>query len=315
MIGARVESDGANILVDGQAGSGANSNRGVTLQRAFNVDGGGTNVDAWITAGTAGDTGNVEVYGNPVGGQTVTGANNHGVETNNATISAAAGSVHVTGVAGTGTSNNDGVTAYNFSTISVGSAGLTLQISGFGNGTAGSNDGVSILSDSLVQSAATDKKQATTIYGQGGDTATGDATDNNGIWVNDSTVRVTAGKLFMTGFGGDGLTGDNNLGVIIENGTLVESINDSAKITIRGEGGTAPDGSNAGVYVGGNNGTRDSVINSQAGARIEITGSGGTGGAGNTNVGVMIDTFGRVTTSTVATNAASQGRVTFSAPC
>ncbi|MBK8070479.1 MAG: hypothetical protein IPK34_00020 [Ramlibacter sp.] len=312
IIGARVESDGANILVDGQAGSGANSNRGVTLQRAFNVDGGGTNVDAWITAGTAGDTGNVEVYGNPVGGQTVTGANNHGVETNNATISAAAGSVHVTGVAGTGTSNNDGVTAYNFSTISVGSAGLTLQISGFGNGTAGSNDGVSILSDSLVQSAATDKKQATTIYGQGGDTATGDATDNNGIWVNDSTVRVTAGKLFMTGFGGDGLTGDNNLGVIIENGTLVESINDSAKITIRGEGGTAPGGSNAGVYVGGNNGTRDSVINSQAGARIEITGSGGTGGAGNTNVGVMIDTFGRVTTSTVATNAASQGRVTIS---
>src|SRR5204862_230464 len=127
--------------------------------------------------------------------------------------------------------------------------------------------------------------------GSGGITITGNRGNGNiyddGIDVDNSTVRSTAtgtGAIQLIGAGSAAVSSNNNFGIYVKNGAVIESLNSigGSSITLTATGGAGFSG-NSGVRLT----DASTQITSTSGA-ISIFGTGGAGsGSGNSGVEIF----------------------------
>ncbi len=242
-------------------------NYGVQLQDA------GTSVIA--TAGSVGITGTA-------GGQTAVaaGSNNIGVFASDATITAGAGSLNVTGFGGSGANDNDGVRVFT-STLSATTgatlAGTALQNATLANAlTGGTNNGV-YLSASQVSTSGGNLE----ISGIAGD-STAQVSDNMGVRVELGSVITNsstsaADRILITGLGAAGATGTGNRGVLVDSSTVQAT--GAAFVSVQGTARSGTD-TNRGVEISA------ATVSSNTGT-IGITGQGAGSGSNNGGVAVL----------------------------
>ncbi|MEQ9355617.1 CHAT domain-containing protein [Coleofasciculus chthonoplastes] len=255
-------SENGNITLTGTGGIGTNGNDGIKMQDVNSI--------------VSSVNGTISLTGN--GGGTGTGEFNDGISIVDGSVvtSSATGNITLTGTGGTGTDNNDGIRMGDAgSTVS--SVNGTINLTGNGGeGTGEFNDGISIVDGSVVTSSATGN---ITLTGTGGN----GTNNNSGIRLGDvgSSVSSVDGDISITGTGGNA-TGQENHGVSIQDGALVQSTGTGA-IEITG----TTDATSNGVF--GNDG-----ISIVSGGGVESTGTGnitlvGTGGQGMmSNEGIVI---------------------------
>ncbi|MCT7963503.1 CHAT domain-containing protein [Laspinema sp. D1] len=214
--------------------------------------------------------GNINLTGK--GFDDINTSNNYGIflDNNSRVETIGNGMITLEGTGGNGIDGNTGI-LIDTSTIVSGNGNITLT--GIGGGTGQINRGVSLQGGSIVES--TGGKIA--ITGRGG---TG-TNENIGIFVSVETNVLGNGDINFTGTGGDG-TGELNLGVSLQNGSIVEST--GGVISITGIGGTGID-RNYGILVGTETGT--STIIKSGNGDITLTGIGGTGGQLNRGVNLI----------------------------
>lgn len=268
------------------------------------------------------------------GGGTASGTGHlNGIELVNARISSGGtGAITLSGQGGNGADFNAGILARDGSIIeSTGSGTITLTGVG-GVGTA-ENRGLEI-ADATITSAVGDMQ----LWGQGGDgissfgiwirsgaivdsTGTakisidgtaGDTYDANGVYLsgNGGATRVSTvdGELTIVGHGGDRLDSGANRGVLIADGSVVQSTG-MAKITVNGTGGDSNDSSRgveicdpgtkltsvsgditiighagAGLYAFGIWFYGQAILESTGTAKITMDGTGGSSGGNNSGI-------------------------------
>ncbi|WP_145362915.1 choice-of-anchor Q domain-containing protein [Stratiformator vulcanicus] len=273
-----VETEDGDLTIIGETTGTGNLNDGVevTFDSEVTVSGDGSIlIDGTVTAGM---DDNVGVRIIDVSGVTHTNGN------------PTAATVTILGVSNATGIGNDGV-AIEDADVTSEFADVTIT------GTAGANGiednvGVRILSGAFVASFADGADAAAiSITGTGGINASGDFNDGVRIGENGGVeISSIDGAIAIEGFGGTGV--DENIGVLIFDGALVESFGDgtdAATITITGTGGGDGD-DNDGVRVDGT----DTLVASLDGD-IAIRGTGA--GAGELNDGVEISFEAVVTAS------------------
>ncbi|WP_261248759.1 CHAT domain-containing protein [Laspinema olomoucense] len=255
--GSRVESTGGGIAIEGTGGSGTNNNEGIFVDNTTTVSGNG---DITLT-GTGGNG---------------TGQGNRGVGLQTGSrVESTGGAIAITGRGGIGTDSNMGIFVDN-TTVS-GNGDITLTGTG-GNGTGQGNGGVILQTVSRVESTG----GAIAIEGTGGS-----GTNNNeGIFVDNTTVSGN-GDITLTGTGGNG-TGQGNRGVILQDGSRVEST--GGGIAITGRGGIGTD-SNTGIFLSAD--TQPATTVQSGNGDITLTGIGGES-SGQLNRGVSLQNGSRV---------------------
>jgi len=115
----------------------------------------------------------------------------------------------------------------------------------------------------------------------------GNAASTAGVTINNSTINTGDGSINITGTGGD--SGDNNFGIVVNDGSVIETTGTGA-ITLTGTGGNGID-NNDGISISNLN-SRISSVN----GTISLTGNGGTG-MGEFNDGISIVEGSTVTSS------------------
>lgn len=194
---------------------------------------------------------------------------------------------------------------------------LTMEANQQTTPTAGSFQGVSLLSSSTIQVLGTG---TLTVKGKGGNSGTnqsgvyisggdivggttglmtilgtgGASTSNANYGVNiataSSTILSGGGDIDITGTGGGGVGSQSNIGVMVNAGDI--TANGSSDISILGMGGsTATAGSNDGVRL-----ITGGTIESSDG-NITITGTAGGTGSSSSNVGINVSTNGLITST------------------
>jgi len=157
----------------------------------------------------------------------------------------------------------------------VGSFGQTLLIEGSGSKNSAAtfgNDGV-LMNVGIVSSTTKD----ISIIGYGGAQAT--STDNNGLFIEESTVSSQSGNIFLYGVGGAGA--GNETGAAFELITLTTT---SGNIAIEGYGGSAATGTfNEGVQIGAL--ITPSIIMTTTG-NLSLYGVGGGGSDDNNGIDI-----------------------------
>ncbi|MEQ8961391.1 MAG: hypothetical protein RLP02_26280, partial [Coleofasciculus sp. C2-GNP5-27] len=118
-------------------------------------------------------------------------------------------------------------------------------------------------------------------------TGKGNAASTTGVTINNSTINTGDGSIDITGTGGDG--GDNNFGIVVNDGSVIETTGIGA-ITLNGTGGNGID-NNDGISISNLN-SRISSVN----GTISLTGNGGAG-TGEFNDGISIVEGSTVTSS------------------
>ncbi len=247
------DSAAGDIEINGTGGNGTNTNTGITV----------------IGSGSAVTTtdGNIMMTG--LGG-TGTGLESLGVVVAfDARIeSTGAGSIALNGTGGNGTEYSTGID--NTTAIVRTNNGDISYIGNGGNGSGNFNNGVSLFSNTVVESTGTG---TVTITGTGG---TG-IDENNGVLNSESNINSNGGNIAINGTAGNG--GYNNNGVVIATGNVANTTGDTF---ITGIGMGLFD-SNNGVYVYGT-----SIINNTTG-NITITGNATTTSSGQLNLGIRTD--------------------------
>ena len=198
-----------------------------------------------------------------------------------------AAGISITGFGGEGAVFNVGVAVFGASTVSSIDGDITITGTG-GDGQGGdwgdgSNYGVAIDEESVIQSTGTGEYAAAiAIEGTGGNAADG---DNGGVGIWSSTVSSVDGDIGIEGQAGSSQGGNWdgwNTGVVLQD-VVIQSTGTApyaAAITIVGTGGDGEEGYNSGVSLW------SSTVSSEAGD-IGIEGWGGDGDDGYNN-GVFI---------------------------
>ena len=266
------------------------------------------------------------------GSTTTTGTSNSGVDLtgSNTNIASVNGAISITGTGSSGTRFNFGVLLFNGGQIaSTGTATITVNgqgsststgadnqgvrvdgansridslngaiaVRGTGGSGTDSNAGVLLLNGGQIASTGT---ATVTVNGQGSSTSTG--TDNQGVRVDEanSLISSVGGAIAVSGTGGSGT--DNNIGVLIRAGGLINSTGtgvNAANINVIGQaGGSTNTGSlNQGVRLNGG------TIQSVDGA-ITVTGTARNGTGSNS--GVIVTTV----TGAAAIQSTGTGAIT-----
>ncbi|QDT63214.1 hypothetical protein [Calycomorphotria hydatis] len=285
------------LHISGATASGGDNNMGVH----FRGDGVSTNIfDSLILSNVADIIIDNEVDGISAGQQraggspSTLGSNNVGVLLDGAYILGENGfhdraSVTIKGTGGNGDSSNTGVRLINSSLIEagalIGEDGLVITGIGGGESVADSdlNRGVEIIDSRLVVEDG--------FFDDGGDGAlritgtgaggTGDSGLNDGVYFSNSSIQHggfnTSTVVAIAGNAGG--TGNDNRGVVIENGSFINSR--SAEVQITGVGGLGIN-TNGGVEI-----TSGSTVRSESIGSVSIAGT--AQGTGLDNDGVEID--------------------------
>ncbi|MEQ8975513.1 MAG: CHAT domain-containing protein [Coleofasciculus sp. C1-SOL-03] len=261
---ATIDTGGGNFIGTGRGN--AASTAGVTI-----------NNNSTITTGD----GSINITGTGGGG----GDNNFGILVNDGSVieTTGTGAITLNGTGGKGANFNLGINLLSSSNISTENGDISLT--GTGSGTGGSNTGIRLQDNVLVNSTGTGNifLEGTGANGMGG---------NPGIFVNDnSTVSSVNGTINLTGTSGSGTSGVTSDGI-----TILDSVLESTGIGNITLNGTASSGEllSAGIEILRN--SRISVVD----GNISFTGQGGLGFRGNYG----IDISGVV-------EATGQGNITF----
>ncbi|MDB5341469.1 MAG: hypothetical protein JWN70_7088 [Planctomycetaceae bacterium] len=280
-----IESTGtARITIDGTGGNGFDNGRGAEITDS------GTRVSSKIgdisitghggtTSNTSDATSNVGIW-----------IRNSAVVQSTATDGTGA-KITINGTAGAGFGSDVGVWMTNGGQVS--STVGDIQVTGHGaSGSGIFNHGIELVSGRIVSNGAA----KITVNGTAG------ASDGRslGVYVDGANAAIQSvnGDIQIVGQGGTG--GNSNIGVGVQGGGLIESTG-SAKISISGTGGDGTD-SNHGVRIFGS----DAFIRTVVGD-IQITGVGGAGTA-TFNSGVDLQEGGSIiSTGTARINVTGTG--------
>ncbi|MCG2417592.1 HYR domain-containing protein, partial [Aequorivita sp. F47161] len=328
---AFIEATGSgSIDVVGNAGAGANANKGIVFFTGnMRTAGGGITLNGTGAGSgdnnygvslennsTVEDTANGDVNLNGLGGS---GTNaNIGVNiTGSNTLSTVDGDLIINATGGDGTGNhNRGLRNIDGSTISATGIGLINITANAGGTGVSSNFGYEANNGSIITAGggitmiaqgngSADFNDGMVILNgsivqdtAGGDInltgfgATGGVNNNNGIrmWNPTTLIETNGGNIVLNGTGGDG-TGDVNRGISIYNGVTIQDLG-AGNITLIGNGG-AGNAVNHGIFLG----SATSVLSN--GGDISFTGIGSLGSTGSQNLGILI--LDAATVSTTAT--------------
>ena len=122
----------------------------------------------------------------------------------------------------------------------------------------------------------------------------GNAASTAGVTINNSTITTGDGSIDITGTGGDG--GDNNFGIVVDDGSVIETTGTGA-ITLNGTGGNGTN-FNHGIEI------FSSSLLSTVNGDIRIIGTGGGTGVGNSGIDIQ---DGAVVGSTGTGNISLEG--------
>ncbi|MBN2520813.1 MAG: filamentous hemagglutinin N-terminal domain-containing protein [Bacteroidales bacterium] len=276
--GATITAVLGSITLTGTGGQGSgDSNRGIYHSGASTISSTGTGASAATITITA------------TGGSGV--SSNRGLYNNNSTITSKDGAISITGTGnGTGTINYG---IYNFDSAVISSTGtgtyaasITLNGTGSSNGTS-DNNGVYNLTSSVISSVDGD----ISITGVGN----GSTTDCIGIFNDNSTIESTgsgssAAKITLIGTGGNGT--DDNIGVYNNNSTaIIRSVDGDISITGTGRGSGD---NNYGISIDDGAIVQSTGTGAYA-ASINMTGTGSNGT--ERNYGLAITLAGSTVTS------------------
>ncbi|MCL1468551.1 filamentous hemagglutinin N-terminal domain-containing protein, partial [Argonema galeatum] len=256
---AKITSGGGPIVLGGGKDPSSNPAVGTTA----NPD--GVRIDnSTVNAGG----GNISIQGKGLAG----GTNSHGILIDNSSVveTNETGTITLNGIGGDGIDGNTGVFINSNSRVSSQNGDISFNGIG-GNGTGIGNDGIAFKSSGVVETTGTGNIILTGIGGKGTEQILG-------IVLDSSRVSSKDGNISISGTGGDG-TGKQNLGISLQNGSIVEST-EIGSIDLTGTGGTGTD-QNSGVST-----NSSSRIDTKDG-NISLTGTGGSGAEGI----LLADTF------------------------
>ncbi|MEZ6057383.1 MAG: DUF4347 domain-containing protein [Planctomycetaceae bacterium] len=211
------------------------------------------------------------------GGDDAASANHLGVLlSNGGSVQAqGGGNIEITGVGGVSSSNGGGVAIDNNTSITANGGNITIHGTAVDNVASNFNTGVRVYTGATVSTTGAGDISITGFGGEG-------ATGNRGVVIYGATVEVVDGNLTVTGTGGDG-SGNENVGITLEDNAVVRSTGTGVAVglvTLNGTGGTGTD-NNIGVYL--LSGSSVQVVD----AGISITGVGGAG-ATDSNRGIVV---------------------------
>lgn len=196
------------------------------------------------------------------------------------------GDLIIEGTGGTGTvDSNFGVSVASGAIVSVENGLLDMTGHGGGTGISGSNHGIRVLTSSAAIRATGSGNIA--LLATGGGTASS-ASSNHGVAVGTSTanISVNTGTLDIDATGG----GSSGVGLWVGAGGTIQSTGDNAgAMTIVARGGSGGGGNNIGVQL--NDG---SLITSKTGD-MTVSAYGGGNGAGINNRGITFFGLARFT--------------------
>ncbi|NEP12466.1 MAG: CHAT domain-containing protein [Symploca sp. SIO2C1] len=196
---SRVESTTGEITLNGRAGVGIDFNDGIRLENSSIISGDGDISLTGIAQGI--------------------GMNNNGIilETGSLVESTGSGTITFNGTAGNGVDFNDGVLFIGPNTT-VRSRDGDINLTGTGSGTNISNTGIELFDSVVVESTGAG---AITLNGKGGN----GTDENEGIRIGNSDSRISSaqGSINLIGEGNGNGTLNNNYGIFLENGMVLES--------------------------------------------------------------------------------------------
>ena len=271
-----IESTGtADITINGTAGDGVNTLRGVEIGDSARVR---TQHD-----------GNIVITGQAGASLSPSVTYNEGVLIRDGAViestatAGTAGQIQINGVSGQGAGRDFGVRLTGDAHVRSHRGDITITgLSGSDNGD--NNHGIFVEDRSTVESFDS-AKITLDGTGRGG-------TLSLGVYIlgPDSAIRSVNGDIRVTGQGGDG--GHINIGVTVDYAAVIESTG-TAKVRVHGTGGAGADG-NHGVRLYGDG----SFIRSAVGD-IEVTGVAGAGTTDSNN-GVILEVGGAIVSSGTA---------------
>ena len=295
--------DAASVTLMGTGGTGKDSNYGIDFYGSvesidgdivFDGQGGTSSAGMWNTGisiwqsatvssiGTGSDAATVSITG--VGGSGA--SENSGVRLEGS-VASVNGAVSVNGTGGTGSGNwNDGINISGGAVEStgVGALAATITLTGIAQSGVSENNGFGLDDFGKVESVDGDIR----IEGTGGGDGSGDL--NLGIVIGEggeilsTGVGADAAEVTLIGTGGQGI--NENAGVMFYDGGAVQSGDGSIHLEGMGGGSSASGDRNRGIWTG---------AHGSAGATVKATGLGnvtviGNGGMGNDEIdGVQLE--------------------------
>lgn len=190
-------------------------------------------------------------------------------------IGGTAGTMTLNGTAGTSTSGLEQIGVYIIGSGStVDSGGANVSVSGTGSASSTGNSlGFGIYSSAVLRAGS---GGTVTVVGVGGATTSAGATYNLGITVESGgTITSVNGNVSVTGTGG-AATGGFNHGVSLQSGGIITAGNAANTVTVTGTGGAGTGTGSSGVVL--NSSGANSI--SSAGGNLTVTGTAGTSGSG-----------------------------------
>jgi len=289
----------ATITLNGTGGNNGFSNEGVLLGDNSNAPTNSANINSV--------DGNILIIG--VGGGDNSACCNYGIKidggakVNSTGTGVYAATITLNGTGGSSDNFNAGIFMDDSDTFITSVDGnIKLNGTGGSNRLAGSssNQGISFYQGNVISYGVGKDAATITLNGSGG---FGDDA-NYGIWFNNSTlVQSVDGDINIIGTAdtNNSGTGFENIGLYIEDGTVIQSKGtgaDAATITITGTG-TDGDYSNYGVVIKDNN----TLITSEKGD-IKINGTAGNS-SGDDNTGIFIRNNADITSTGTGADAST----------
>jgi hypothetical protein len=278
--GGTIASTGtAKVTIDGTGGNGAAQGQGVFVEQNSRIQ--SLNGDIQVTghAGSGGDF-NLGV----------------GVQSGSVIESLGIARININGTGGQGTDSNEGVRVFEAGSAIRSVTGDIVITGQAGSGTGIFEHGVDVENGGKVISTGAAK---ITVNGNSSVSAGRSA----GVYVvgTDAAIQSLNGDIQITGTGGS--VGESNIGVSLQEGGSIESTG-TAKISLNGTGGQGTAGTNHGVRIYG----ADAFIRSAVGD-ISVVGVGGVGGTGTVfNSGVDLQLGGAIiSTGTARINVTGTG--------
>jgi hypothetical protein len=238
----------------------------------------GVDVDAALVQATG--TGVVSVTGK---GGNDSGGNQRGVNIRNGgdIIGGTSGTTTVSGTGGPSGNGNIGV-GLSGSGSTIGSGGAHVQVTGQGGSGTGSISGYGIHMDPSAQITAGGMGNVT-VTGTGGSDAVAGNYLMGVVIANGSVIDSSGGNVSVTGTGGTGTT--NEFAGIFSNATITAG--GAGSVTVIGNGGTVSGSTNT-TTIGVD--LRFTALITSSGGNVSVTGTGGNGNGASSgeNAGVRI---------------------------
>lgn len=206
------------------------------------------------------------------------------------TATSGSGNVLVTGFGGASTGNSNYGVHILGTTSRITSGGGDVLVNGTGGGTgaSGANHGAYVVSGQVTSGGTGTVR----VEGTGGNTTGSAGNDNHGVYMENSSSRITsnAGHVYVMGLGGGAGSSSGNVGTYVLSAGVIAA-GGSGSVSVVGVGGNTT-GSGA-----ANMGVRLSTLSriTSAGGNVSVSGTGGGAGNAGTNYGVSVGSAGEIT--------------------